>query len=216
MLIRKFIHYASITVLAYIVPLGSTTAIAATTGYVLKLNLTPAVCRLDATQKRTRQCTGGYSTTVAGLWPEGVNMRQCSISGTPNFAPVQRRLLSRVMPDENQQIRLWRSVGGCLSMNSTRYFRTLLETAEQVRLPPEVTPQRNVFVNRIALRQRFAQLNRGLTTESLYFSCAVDRSRNIALLTQINICLNVNGNYKPCEGARILTCPNIFSVQAVY
>ena len=104
-------------------------AYAAPKSYVLHIELSPAVCQIDASQKRTRQCLEGYSLTVLGLFPEGVDTSRCETSSVVNLSPIQKRVLMRLIPDEASQARLWRSVGGCVSMNASQYFRKVVAFA---------------------------------------------------------------------------------------
>lgn len=188
---------------------------AAPTGYLLKINLAPAVCRIDNSMRNSRQCMEGYALTVMGLLPEGVNTRKCATSSSIKLSPVQSRLLSRIMPDEAEQVRLWRSVGGCVGINANQYFRSMINSAEQLKLPPEVTSPTSIRVNRMALKARFIDLNPGLTVDGINFTCMSDRNNNM-FLTHINVCYLPNGKFRACSGAWVVTCPNIVTIKGNY
>ena len=188
---------------------------AAPNGYLLKINLVPALCRIDDSFRNSRQCMEGYALTVTGLLPEGVNTRKCATSSNANLSPVQNRLLTRIMPDENDRVRLWRAVGGCVGTTANQYFRSMINNAEHLKVPPEVTPPNSVRVNRMALKARFVDLNPGLTVDGINFNCMPDRN-NTMLLTHINVCYLPNGRFRACSGARVVTCPNTVTIQGNY
>ncbi|KAA8734553.1 ribonuclease I [Acinetobacter qingfengensis] len=187
---------------------------AAPTGFVLQINLTPAICKIDASQKRSRQCLEGYALTVSGLMPEGVNSRSCATSSTAVLSPVQKRLLMRIMPDENTQARLWRSVGGCVSMNATQYFRLMVNLADKLNMPAEVTTPTSISVNRDHLKQRFVQLNSGLSPAAIQLAC--NNSQGSSLLTRIQVCYQSNGRYQACHIEQVQTCANQMTIQGSY
>ena len=187
---------------------------AAPTGYVLHIELTPAVCKIDSSMKRSRQCLEGYSLTVSGLIPEGVNQQFCATSSSAALSPVQKRLLMRIMPDENSQARLWRSVGGCVSMNATQYFRLMVNLAEKLNMPAEVTTPTTIGVNFERLKQRFVQLNSGLGTSAIQLSC--QNTRGSRLLTKIQVCYNSAGNYRSCRTEQVQSCQGQLTIQGSY
>lgn len=189
---------------------------AAPTGFVLQIELSPAVCNIDPAQKRTRQCLEGYSLTVSGLMPEGVSGKSCETSSVPTLTPVQKRVLMRIMPDENAQARLWRSVGGCVSMNASQYFRTMVNFAEKLNMPSEVTSPTSIRMNREGLQQRFSQLNTGMPTTALQLGCGSANRNSPTLLTDIRVCYQTNGRYKTCHVERVSSCPSQFVIQGSY
>lgn len=190
---------------------------AAPTGYVLQIELSPAVCRIDDAQKRTRQCLEGYSLIVSGLYPEGVSSKSCETSNVAVLTPIQKRLLMRIMPDENSQARLWRTVGGCVSMNASQYFRMVVNFAERLNMPSEVTSPTTIRVNREGLQQKFIQLNAGMPPSALQFGCDSETRSSQTLLTNIQVCYQTNGRYRTCHVERVgSSCPAQFAVQGSY
>ena len=183
-------------------------------GYILHIELSPAVCKIDPLQKRTRQCLEGYSLTVLGLFPEGVEINNCETSSSATLSPVQRRVVMRLIPDEAAQARLWRSVGGCVSMNASQYFRKLVTYAEQLKVPPEVTSLTTIKVSRSKLENRFYQMNSGLNQSSLKLTCA--GSGRAAVLTDVKICYRTNGQYQACHIQHTTNCPSNMLIQGSY
>ncbi len=186
------------------------------TGYVLQIELSPALCKIDDAQKKTRQCLEGYSLTVAGLMPEGVNEKSCETTSIAALTPIQKRVLMRIMPDENIQARLWRAIGGCVSMNASQYFRLMVNYAEKLNMPSEVTTPTSIRINRDALQQKFLQLNVGMPAAALQLGCQTESQKN-TLLTNIQVCYQNNGNYKTCRIERVANqCPSKFVIQGSY
>ncbi|PAL85559.1 ribonuclease I, partial [Acinetobacter baumannii] len=42
-------------------------------GYVMHVQMTPAVCALDPSNQKQRRCLEGYSLTITGLMPEATS-----------------------------------------------------------------------------------------------------------------------------------------------
>lgn len=183
--------------------------------YVLYIELSPAVCKTDPSQKRSRQCLEGYSLTVSGLYPQGEN-RSCETSNMLNLTPVQKRVLMRIMPDENQQARLWRSVGGCVAMNANQYFRLVTTYAEKLKVPAEVSTTTSLRVSRDWLEKKFVQLNPGMSSTSLALQCTNTDKRSTALLTHVQVCYQTNGRYLSCQMPQNNSCPDHFVIQGSY
>ena len=185
------------------------------TSYMLQIELSPAVCKIDSTQKRTRQCLEGYSLNVRGLYPQGAT-KSCQTSNVLNLTPVQNRVLMRIMPDENHQAKLWRNVGGCVSMNANQYFRLVTSYAERLKVPEEISTQTDLRVGRDWLEKKFMTLNSGMPTQSLVLACAAGPKRGSILLTSIQVCYKTNGRYTNCQTQTKDTCPTHFLIQGSY
>lgn len=188
---------------------------AAPNGFIMQIELSPAMCKIDHSQKKMRQCLEGYSLVVSKLIPEGVNPKSCETSSVAVLTPVQKRILMRIMPDENAQARLWRAVGGCVSMNAGQYFRLIVRYAEKLNMPAEVTTPNSIVVNRDRLKQRFIQLNPNMPSTAIQFSCAAAQHKPV--LTKIQLCYKTNGNYTPCREVVVnASCPSQFAIQGSY
>lgn len=185
-------------------------------GYVLKVELSPAVCKIDSSQKRTRQCLEGYSLSVAGLYPQHAAPQNCETSSLWALTPVQKRVLMRIMPDENSQARLWRQVGGCVAMNANQYFRLMVNYAERLNMPEELSSPTTLRMNKEWLQQRLIKQNKGLTEQNFQLSCARSDSRSNLFLTTIKVCYQNNGRYKTCQAESQGACPEQFMIQGSY
>ena len=194
--------------------LGCTSAYANPKGYVLNIELSPALCKIENAQKRMRQCLEGYSLSVAGLYPIE-HSRPCQTSNSLVLTPVQKRVLMRIMPDENVQMRLWRDVGGCIAMSSQQYVRLMVTYAERLKIAEEFSTASNLKVNRDWLEKRFIQQNAGMTHKTFNFSCGT-LSRNTTVLTKIQVCYKSDGRYGECPTTPIESCPDQFMIQGSY
>ncbi len=197
------------------IALITSNAHAAPKNYVLHIELSPAVCKIDPLQKRTRQCLEGYSLTVLGLFPDGVDTSRCETSSAVNLSPIQKRVLMRLIPDEASQARLWRSVGGCVSMNASQYFRKVVAFAEQLKIPSEVTSPTTIRVSRSKVENQFYQLNSGLSSSSLKMGCRGEGGVS-NLLTDVKVCYRSNGKYQACQIQQRSTCPSQVLIKGSY
>lgn len=212
-----WLNHAVKTLLIGLLGLLVTTVWAAPTGFVLQIELSPAVCKIDVSQQKTRQCLEGYSLTVSGLMPEGVKEKTCETSSAPVLTPIQKRVLMRIMPDENMQARLWRNVGGCVSMNASQYFRLMVNYAERLNMPSEVTAPTTIRISREGLQQKFVQLNVGMPASALQLNCDSTNRGAQTLLTNIQVCYQTNGQYKTCRVEQVSSsCPQQFAIQGSY
>ena len=182
-------------------------------GYVMQVQLTPAVCALDVTKQKQRKCLEGYSLTITGLLPETTE-RNCSTNTSANLSPLQAKVVARVMPDENARVQLWRSVGGCVPMNAAQYFRTVINLADKLKVPTDLTSSENKNVQHGALKSQFVKLNPGMQSDSIRFTCQSSSSNPV--LTEVQVCYRVNGQYKQCSNHIVSNCPNTFSIKGTY
>ncbi|RZG77996.1 ribonuclease T2 family protein [Acinetobacter sp. WCHAc060025] len=182
-------------------------------GYVMQVQLTPAVCALDSTKQKQRKCLEGYSLTITGLLPETTE-RNCSTNSSASLSPLQAKVVARVMPEENARVQLWRTVGGCVPMNAAQYFRTVINLADKLKVPTELTSAENKNVQHHALKSQIVRLNPGMNSESIRFTCQSYASNPV--LTEVQVCYRVNGQYKQCSNHIVSNCPNTFSIKGTY
>lgn len=183
-------------------------------GYVMQVQMTPAVCALDNSKRKQRKCLEGYSLTINGLFPE-TTQKDCTTNSSARLAPIQAIVVARVMPDENARSYLWQTVGGCMPMTASQYFRDIINKAQNLKIPADLTGVENKLVQQSALKNQFYRLNPKLQKESLQFSC-VNNAANKSVLTGIQVCYRVNGQYKPCSSATRTNCPSSFMIQGSY
>ncbi|SEM13356.1 ribonuclease T2 family protein [Acinetobacter sp. DSM 11652] len=182
-------------------------------GYVLQVQMTPAICALDRTKAKHRKCLEGYSLTIKGLIPE-TSRHDCQTSSSATLAPLQKRVVARVMPDEQARIRLWANYGGCVPMNASQYFRTIINHADQLKVPDYLTGVDRKTVSISTLRSQFIKLNPKLPSQGIEFQCQSLNGRPV--LTGVEICYRTNGQFKSCASDIVSTCPNTFDIEGAY
>lgn len=183
-------------------------------GYVMHIQMTPAVCALDSARQKQRKCLEGYSLTIASLLPELSSNRSCETNSSAQLSPLQAKVVARVMPDENARRQLWQSVGGCVPMNASQYFRTVINFAGRLKVPADLTSANNIEVQQEGLRQQFIKLNPSLPSKGLRFSCQTSKFDTV--LTEISVCYKTNGQYKQCSSHFVSSCPSEFSIKGSY
>ncbi|WP_111860939.1 ribonuclease T2 family protein [Acinetobacter sp. CFCC 10889] len=197
----------------FLFKIDATAAPAQPQGYVMQIQLTPAVCALDSSKQKQRKCLEGYSLTITGLLPE-TTQKECETSASATLSPLQSKVVARVMPDQNSRVQLWHSVGGCVPMNASQYFRTMINLAEKLKIPAELTSADNKVIYHSQLKAQFIRLNPGLPAKGISFSCQASRSNTI--LTEIEVCYKVNGQYKQCSNQMVSNCPTSFLIKGAY
>lgn len=183
-------------------------------GYVMHIQMTPAICSIDKSKIKQRKCLEGYSLTITGLLPE-TPQRDCTTLSSAKLSPIQTKVVARVMPDENARMNLWRSIGGCVPMNASQYFRNIINKAQELKIPADLTGVENKTIQQSTLKNQFYRLNPRLQKESIQFNCMAS-SRGKAVLTNIQVCYRVNGQYKQCGNSQASNCPNSFMIQGSY
>lgn len=182
-------------------------------GYVLRIQMTPAVCKLDKTQQKQRQCLDGYALTIAGLLPE-LTQPSCSTNSSAKLSTIQAKVVARIMPNETARIQLWQDIGGCVPMNASQYFRSMIGLAEKLKIPTVLSDGANRYVSAAQLKQDFYKLNNGLKPQSIRLNCQVTQS--LTYLTEVQVCYKTDGKFKPCNPALLSNCPAEFNVQGGY
>ncbi|CAI3149284.1 hypothetical protein MWMV18_MWMV18_01725 [Acinetobacter calcoaceticus] len=179
----------------------------------MHVQMTPAACALDPSKQKQRKCLEGYSLTITGLMPE-TNQTDCSTESSAALSPLQSKVVARVMPDNNARVQLWKSVGGCVPMNASQYFRTVINFAERLKIPASLTSSTNVEVQQSALKQQFTRLNPSLPQNGIRLSCQLSRSD--VVLTEVKVCYTVKGQYKQCANHVVSNCPGEITIKGSY
>lgn len=183
-------------------------------GYVMHVQMTPAACAMDKTKLKQRKCLEGYSLTIMGLIPE-TTQRDCSTQSSAKLSPIQAQVVARVMPDENARARLWQEVGGCVPLNASQYFRDIINKAQNLKIPSNLTGVENKLVQKNVLISQFYRLNPKLQKDSIRLNCH-NGSNNSSVLTSIQVCYKVNGQYKQCTNPEAANCPSTFMIKGSY
>ena len=189
------------------------TAAPAVQSYVMQVQMTPAVCAMDRSKTKQRKCLEGYSLTVTGLLPE-VAQTDCSTNTSAMLPPLQAKVIARIMPEENVRAQLWHAVGGCVPGNASQYFRTIINFADRLKIPADLTGSENKQVQHTGLRAQFMRLNPGLPVNGVRFNC--QNLRSTPVLTEVQVCYKVNGQFKQCSSHVVSNCPSLFAIQGAY
>ncbi len=182
-------------------------------GYVLDIQMTPAICLLDTSKVKKRKCMEGYTLNIEGLYPETTS-KNCSTDTSATLQPLQAKVVARVMPDEAARRQLWAAVGGCTGTNASRYFRTVINYAERLKIPSVMTGQETKQIHTISLQTMFVRLNKGLSANSIRFQCM--KHRNTTYLTSLNVCYASDGQYKACSNKVVSNCTGTFTIKGSY
>ncbi|WP_180061979.1 MULTISPECIES: ribonuclease I [unclassified Acinetobacter] len=182
-------------------------------GYVMSVQMTPAVCLIDSTKSKKRKCLEGYSLNIEGLYPE-VATRECSTHSSAKLPPLQAKVVARVMPDDAARVQLWQGIGGCVPMNASQYFRMIINNADRINVPAVLTSQDTQTVQLGQLRSLFLKSNSGMSSKSIHFQCS--NHQGSSYLTEIKICYNSAGRYKQCAANIGSNCPSQFVIKGSY
>ncbi len=157
---------------------------------VLMIEMTPALCRLQPTRVRMRQCLEGYSLTVSGL-DLGYGAH-CGRGGEPRLTPLQLKVVNRIMPDSTVRSQAWRQYGACSPLSSSSYFRQIINYAGALKLPSELNTGNSYTVSKSRFINQMTRLNHGMSSTSLDLICQKDPSRRQPVLTDIHVCYDSN------------------------
>lgn len=183
-------------------------------GYVLHIQMTPAVCALDTSQQKQRKCLEGYSLTIGSLVPENMDT-ECGTTMSPALPPLQAKVVANVIPDEPYRTQLWRTVGGCMQMNASQYFRTIINYAQNLKIPAILTDSTSHNISKQSLENQFLSLNHGLSDKGIHLTC--QKEGRTTFLTHISVCYKTNGQFKNCpDSVLVSSCPNSFNIQGTY
>lgn len=173
-------------------------ASAAKTGQrVLMIEMTPALCSLQPTRARMRQCLEGYSLTVSGL-DMGYGER-CGRGSEPRLTPLQLKVVNRIMPDTTVRTQAWQRYGVCSPLSASNYFRQITNYAGDLKLPSELNTGNSYTVLKSRFVGQMTRLNSGMSADSVDLICQAGARRQM-VLTDVHVCY---------EGSAFGTCSNV-------
>lgn len=164
---------------------------------VLMIEMTPALCSLQPSRARMRQCLEGYSLTVSGL-DLGYGER-CGRGSEPRLTPLQLKVVNRIMPDTTVRTQAWQHYGACSPLSSSTYFRQIVNLAGELKLPSELNTGNTYTVSKSRFIGQMTRLNSGMSSSSVDLICQAG-SRRQTMLTDIHVCY---------EGNQFGTCNNV-------
>ena len=163
---------------------------------VLMIEMTPALCSLQPTRSRMRQCLEGYSLTVSGL-DMGYGER-CGRGSEPRITPLQLKVVNRIMPDTTVRTQAWQRYGACSPLSSSSYFRQITNYAGALKLPNELNTGNSYTVLKSRFIGQMTSLNSGMTPASIDLICQPGTRQMI--LTDVHVCY---------EGSEFGNCRNV-------
>lgn len=164
---------------------------------VLMVEMTPALCSIQPTRARMRQCLEGYSLTVSGL-DMGYGER-CGRGSEPRLTPLQLKVVNRVMPDTTVRSQAWQRYGVCSPLSASSYFRQITNYAGALKLPAELNTGNSYTVSKSRFISQMTRLNSGMSSASIDLICQTGSRRQLTL-TDIHVCY---------EGSDFGTCQNV-------
>ncbi|WP_435979112.1 ribonuclease T2 [Psychrobacter sp. DM4] len=151
---------------------------------VLMIEMTPALCDLQPTRARMRQCLEGYSLTVSGL-----NLgygASCGSVSEPRLTPLQLKVVNRIMPDTTVRNQTWQHYGACGPISANNYFRLITNYAGNLKLPSELTTGNSYTVSKSRFLRQMTRLNSGMRASNIDLICQAGRRQSV--LTDIHVC----------------------------
>lgn len=156
---------------------------------VLMIEMTPALCNLQPSRARMRQCLEGYSLTVSGL-NLGYGNR-CGRGSEPDLTPLQLKVVNRIMPDTTVRSQAWQRYGACSPLSANSYFRQIVSLAGELKLPSELNTGNSYTVSKSRFIGQMTRLNSGMSSSSVDLICQ-DANRRQSILTDVHICYEGN------------------------
>ena len=192
------ISIAALLLLQGTLSLPAQAANASRTGQrVLMIEMTPALCSLQPTRSRMRQCLEGYSLTVSGL-DMGYGER-CGRGSEPRITPLQLKVVNRIMPDTTVRTQAWQRYGACSPLSSSNYFRQIINYAGALKLPNELNTGNSYTVLKSRFIGQMTSLNNGMTPANIDLICQAGTQRQM-ILTDVHVCY---------EGSKFGNCHNV-------
>ena len=164
---------------------------------VLMIEMTPALCNLQPTRSRMRQCLEGYSLTVSGL-DMGYSER-CGRGSEPRLTPLQLKVVNRIMPDTTVRTQAWQRYGACSPLSASNYFRQITNYAGALKLPNELNTGNSYTVLKSRFIGQMTSLNKGMSPASVDLICQAGTQRQM-ILTDVHVCY---------EGSEFANCHNV-------
>lgn len=174
---------------------------------VLMIEMTPALCSLQPSRARMRQCLEGYSLTVSGL-DMGYGER-CGRGSDPRLTPLQLKVVNRIMPDTTVRSQAWQHYGACSPLSASSYFRQITNYAGTLKLPSELNTGNSYTVSKSRFISQMTRLNSGMSSASVDLICQAG-SRRQSILTDIHVCYD-GGQFGRCSDV-VNSCGNNFII----
>lgn len=176
--------------------------------YALALSWSPTFCASSAGRNAKQQCgrTRRFSFVVHGLWPQyhkgwPENCRRKA----PYLQARFIRSLYDIMPSKRLIIHEWRKHGTCAGLSADKYFATVRELFNQIKIPARyLSPTRTILTSPQQMVTDFIKTNRNLKANMMSVQCGNSTKR--ARLREIRICFSRNGKLRNCGRNEARSC----------
>ena len=206
--VNTVMGFGALLVMQGILMISAQAATTVKTGQrVLMIEMTPALCGLQPTRARMRQCLEGYSLTVSGL-DMGYGER-CGRGSEPRLTPLQLKVVNRIMPDTTVRSQTWQRYGACSPLSASSYFRQITNYAGALKLPNELNTGNSYTVAKSRFISQMTRLNSGMSTASVDLICQ-EGSRRQSILTDIHVCYE-GSEFGSCYG-KVDNCGSKFII----
>lgn len=182
---------------------------ASTNQSILMIEMSTAECKLNYfSMSKTRQCTDKHAISVKGM--DIGYTKSCSGNANLRLPPLQKKVVTRYIPDPNVQKQIWAEYGKCSPLTSTEYFHKLTNHAKQLKLPKELSAGNNYTVTKSRFMQQLLSINTGMKPDNLDLICSKN-GKNQSVLTEIDVCYANQGKYSDCP-KKVDNCPSSFII----
>lgn len=184
-----------------------------TAAYVMDIQMTPAVCNIHTVYSNRRKCLEGYSLHIAGLYPL-IKKQDCKTNKQVILPLLQKKVISKIMPDEKARLVLWQNVGGCTGITAQQYFRLIANNANALKLPFNLSSSNTRVTKLTEIQQTLFELNPELPPQAVHFQC--QNHQNRTYLISIKVCYETQGKYQKCPSHIKSNCPERMTIKGVY
>jgi ribonuclease T2 len=162
--------------------------------YLLTLSWSPEYC--DG-HPNNQQCNGDHpGFIVHGLWPQFQNGQwpsQCS--SAPGLSNPSAML--DIMPDRQLIAHEWSTHGTCSGLTASQYFGLIRKAYASIKIPPTlINPTHTTTQSATGIKQLFANVNPGMSTEDIAISC------HNRYLSAVEFCLSKDLRPIACQAVR--------------
>lgn len=166
--------------------------------YVLSLSWSPSFCESGGGRRgrSNQQCDGSrpYAFVVHGLWPQyDRGFPQNCERPAPWIDKKLIRSMLDIMPAYGLVLHEWKTHGTCSGLKADRYFETVRNASERVKIPARFVRINNyTMVSPDEVERAFIEANPGLANDMIAVTCDSRRLR------EVRICMNKDLGFRAC------------------
>ena len=165
--------------------------------YLFTLSWSPEYCH---SHPSAQQCGGDHpGFVVHGLWPQFNNGQWPSACSSERGLSNPSSMLD-IMPDSRLIQHEWTTHGTCTGLTANQYFGVIRQAYKAIRIPSSlVGPTRTTTRSAGEIKQMFADINPGLSSDEIVVSC------HNRYLSAVAFCLAKNLRPTTCQAVRDCT-----------